>query len=150
MTDTHTFNIEHIFLNDSSFKSEQPIHRSTVEWNPQANMSLDVKTSKFDDQHDVSVIISVKVTIENKDVFNVTVNQGGTFTIKGYSEAEVKHLTESFCASILYPYARQKISDMITQAGYPPLHLSPVDFESRFRQMNAAAESATEASTDKS
>lgn len=131
----HTFNIENIYLNHSEFKSPRPFHRTSKDWRPNANLKLEINSVKHDDQFDVAVKIIVDVTMDKEEVFSVTVDQGGTFLIKGYTADEEEHLTESFCASILYPYARQKISDMITSAGFPPLHLSPIDFETRFRQL---------------
>ncbi len=133
----HTFNIENIYLNQSEFSSPHPFHRTDKEWRPNANLKLDITSNQHDDQFDVAIHITVDVTMDKEQVFKVFVNQGGTFTIKGYTDEEVGHLTESFCASILYPYARQKISDMITSAGFPPLHLSPIDFETRYRQIQA-------------
>ena len=136
-----TFHIENIYLNRSEFESPHPFHRTDKEWHPTADLKLHVITSKQqEDQFDVAIQITVDVTMDKKKVYKVHVNQGGTFTIKGYTDDEVNHLTESFCASILYPYARQKISDMVTSAGFPPLYLSPIDFETRYREMQANKE----------
>ena len=81
---------------------------------PKCQLKLDITSKRHDDQFDVAIHITVDVTMDKEQVFKVFVNQGGTFTIKGYTDEEVGHLTESFCASILYPYAHRKISDMIT------------------------------------
>ena len=138
----HTFNIEHIYLNESKFESPKPFHLTNKDWRPNANLKLDIKSDNHEERYEVSIVITVDVSMEKEEVFRVHVNQGGTFLIKGYTEEETEHLTESFCASILYPYARQKISDMITSAGFPPLHLSPIDFETRYRQIKAKQETS--------
>ncbi|OIQ86093.1 protein-export protein SecB [mine drainage metagenome] len=38
------------------------------------------------------------------------------------------------CPNILFPYAREAVSDMVTRAGFPPVLLSPINFEALFLQ----------------
>ena len=59
------------------------------------------------------------------------------------------------CPNILYPYAREVVSDAVTRAGFAPVMLQPVNFEALYmqrlqQQEEAAAKEAatTEASGD--
>lgn len=137
MTDNaKEFVIEFVAVNSCSFNAPVPVYRLGHEWQPTANLELDVITRTMqNNQHEVDLKIEVKVTIEGVEIFAVHVIQTGAFTIKGYDEAAIEHLTQSFCPTVLYPYARETIAGMVAKAGFPQLHLSPVDFEGRFQAM---------------
>ena len=131
------FLIEQIFVEKTSFSAPTPIYRLDKEWKPNANLDLDVKTSPQakTDLYEVSLIIKVTVLIDAVKVFDVDVAQAGVFRLKGYSQVELDQLLNSFCPTILYPYARQVIADQVARASFPPLHLSPVDFEGRYQSL---------------
>jgi len=38
------------------------------------------------------------------------------------------------CPNVLFPYARETIADAITRAGFPPVHLDPINFELLYQQ----------------
>ena len=133
MADKKEFVIESIWSTESNFKAETPVHVLKEEWQPSANLDLDVKSSEVDGKHVVELVINVAVTIKDKNVFTLKSIHTGVFNIQGYSGDELEQIVQSFCPSIIYPYAREKISGLVSNAGYPPLHLSPVDFDARYR-----------------
>ena len=129
------FLIDFIAVNDCSFYAKVPVFRITQTWQPTAQLDLDVKTRVLpNDQFEVDLAIQVKVSLDTVEIFSVHVVQTGAFTIKGYEGETIEQLTESFCPSVLYPYARETVANLVAKAGFPPLHLSPVDFEGRYAQ----------------
>jgi preprotein translocase subunit SecB len=46
------------------------------------------------------------------------------------------------CPNILYPFAREVVSDVVLKAGFPPLLLQPVNFESMYMQQKQGAQQA--------
>jgi preprotein translocase subunit SecB len=40
----------------------------------------------------------------------------------------------SFCPNILFPYAREAVSDLIVRGGFPQLLLAPVNFDALYAQ----------------
>lgn len=133
MADKREFVIESIWATETDFKAVTPVHMLKEEWKPSANLDLDVKSSEVDGKSVVNLIISVSVTINEAEVFNLKSTHTGVFGIVGYSGEELEQIIQSFCPSIIYPYAREKVSALVSNAGFPPLHLSPVDFEARYR-----------------
>ena len=127
------FIIESIWSTGSSFEAQTPVHTLKEEWQPAANLDLDVKSVETDGKHAVELIINVTVSIKDTQVFTLSSTHTGVFSIDGYKGEELEQIVNSFCPSIIYPYAREKVSAMVSGAGYPPLHLSPVDFDARFR-----------------
>ena len=138
-TNEKEFLIESIWSTESNFTATLPVHKMTHEWQPAADLDLDVQTESLgDNRHVVKLIIKVGVKIENSEIFNLSSTHTGVFKINGYEGEELEQILESFCPGIIYPYAREKVSAMVSNAGYPPLHLSPVDFDARFRALKAA------------
>ena len=127
------FIIESIWATKSSFEAQTPVHTLKEEWQPSANLDLDVVPVEVDGKHAVELVINVTVNIKETQVFTLSSTHTGVFSIEGYEGEELEQILKSFCPSIIYPYAREKVSAMVSGAGYPPLHLSPVDFDARFR-----------------
>ena len=140
MTTEKQFQIENIYVNECSFAAPTPVHRLNKEWKPSANLDLDVTTQKHaDDRYEVELFISVDVKIDEQDVFKLTVKQAGSFHISGYDDKQTDQLLNSFCPSIIYPYARQVVAQLVSQAAFPQLHLAAVDFESRYQMLQEKA-----------
>lgn len=140
MADKREFVIESIWATESNFKAVTPVHTLKEEWKPSANLDLDVQTSEVEGRKVVDLIITVSVSIGSTEIFNLKSVHTGVFNINGYTGEELEQIVESFCPSVIYPYARERVSAMVSNAGYPPLHLSPVDFEARYRSTKESAD----------
>ena len=133
MATERKFIIDSIWSTESNFLAQTPVHKLKEEWQPSASLDLDVQTAEHEGKHTVNLIINVSVKIKDADIFTLKSVHTGVFSIEGYEGEELEQIIKSFCPSIIYPYAREKVSNMVAGAGYPPLHLSPVDFDARFR-----------------
>ncbi|UTC24094.1 protein-export chaperone SecB [Candidatus Comchoanobacter bicostacola] len=136
------FVIESIWSTSVKFDAITPVHKLMDEWQPAANLDLDVQTEKHGDKHVVKLIISVNVKIKNNEVFNLESTHTAVFNINGYEGDELNQILNSFCPGIIYPYAREKVSSIVSNAGYPPLHLSPVDFDARYRALSETSKAS--------
>jgi preprotein translocase subunit SecB len=67
-------------------------------------------------------------------MFLVEVAQAGIFQIRNVPETDIEPLLATACPNILFPYARETVSDVITRAGFPPVYLAPVNFEAIYMQ----------------
>ena len=84
--------------------------------------------------------------LEEKVAFLIEIQFAGLFTIAGFKDNELKYLIGSQCMSILFPYAREVVSDLTTRGGFPPLLLSPVNFDALYQQhLQRTAESTDSA-----
>jgi len=92
------------------------------------------------------VILTVTVTakLAEKTVFLVEIGQAGIFRILNVPEDQIEPLVAVACPNILFPYAREAVSDAITRAGFSPIVLQPVNFEAmymaRMQEQQAPAE----------
>src|SRR5207245_1128119 len=81
---------------------------------------------------EVSVTITAK--IGDKTAFLVEVVQAGIFRIQGIPDADLPAVLGIVCPNVLFPYARESVSDVVNRAGFPPVLLAPVNFELVYQQ----------------
>ena len=84
--------------------------------------------------HEVVLTVTATVRQENKTAFLIEVQQAGIFAITGFSNQDLGYLIGSQCMNILLPYVRETVSDLTTRGGFPPLILSPVNFDALYQQ----------------
>ncbi|MDH5370001.1 MAG: protein-export chaperone SecB [Gammaproteobacteria bacterium] len=133
-TEPH-FSIEKIYLKDVSFESPDAPAVFTDNWEPEINMELNSQGQPID-KNVYEVELSITVTAKNKDKtsFLVEIKQCGIFSISGMEDANLNGMLGSFCPNILFPYAREAISDLVTKGGFPQLLLAPVNFDAIYAQ----------------
>jgi preprotein translocase subunit SecB len=78
-------------------------------------------------------------------VFLVEVTQAGIFQIRNVPEDNIEMIVGITCPNILFPYARETVSDLVVRAGFQPVLLNPINFEALFaQQKQQQAESSEE------
>lgn len=94
--------------------------------------------------YEVLLTVTVTAKLEDKVVFLVEVGQAGVFQIRNVPDESLEPLLAVACPNLLFPYAREAVSDATTRAGFSPVVLQPVNFESLYmaRQQQAAGEAA--------
>ena len=138
--------IQKIYIKDVSFESPNSPAMFTKEWQPEVNLDMNTNTQTLGEGvYDVVLSLTATVKNANQTAFLVEVQQAGIFTITGFSENEMGHMLGSFCPNILFPYAREAVSDLVTKGGYPPLILAPVNFDALYAQHMAQQQQAGEA-----
>jgi preprotein translocase subunit SecB len=80
--------------------------------------------------------VSITVSGDHSDrtVFLVEVKQAGLFQITGFSDADRSRLLGAQCPSVLFPFAREAIADLVQKGGLPQLVLQPINFEAVYEQ----------------
>lgn len=129
------FAIQKIYIKDISFESPNSPAVFTEEWKPESNLELNTNGKKLEDNV-YEVVLSLTVTVKNNDkvAHLVEIQQAGIFSVAGFSDSELSHMLGSFCPNILFPYAREAVSDLVTRGGFPQLLLAPVNFDAIYAQ----------------
>ena len=136
MTDNKVqFNIQRIYLKDSSFESPMtPDVFTNMSTSPKVGFNFESSITKLnEDTHELTLMFNVKAEVEDKTLYLVELKQCGVFTISVDDEALKKRFLNVHCAEIVYPYARENISSIIQKGGFPPLFLSPIDFHTIYQ-----------------
>jgi preprotein translocase subunit SecB len=140
------FAIQRVYLKDASFEAPNSPQIFTKQWQPEINLDMNTATSKLDEAV-FEVVLTLTVTAKNDGdtAFLVELQQAGIFTVSGLAEAELHHTLGAFCPSILFPYAREAIDNMVNKGSFPALMLSPVNFDALYAQQmqQQQAEQAT-------
>ncbi len=133
--ETH-FSIQKIYVKDVSFESpDTPKAFSFAKWEPKIDLNLNNAHNSIDDKlYEAVLTITATVKHQDKTAYLVEVQQAGIFAVVGFNENDKKYLLGSQCMNILFPYARETISDLTTRGGFPPLLLSPVNFDALYQQ----------------
>lgn len=138
-TETNTpemnFVIQRIYVKDASFEAPHAPQIFKEEWKPEVNVDLQTKTNNLEEGiHEVVLHLTVTVKMGEKTAFLVETQQAGIFTIKGFPQEQTNQALGAMCPTILYPYARETISDLVTRGGFPQLLLAPVNFDALYIQ----------------
>ncbi len=133
--DSRKFDLQRIYTKDLSFETPNTPDVFTLEWKPESNLSLNSEVNKLDDNA-FEVVLSVTVTtkIGEKVAYLVEVQQAGIFTVQGFPNEEMGPMLGAYCPNILFPYAREVVSDLVVKGGFPQLLLTPVNFDHLFQQ----------------
>ncbi|HEV2333526.1 MAG TPA: protein-export chaperone SecB, partial [Gammaproteobacteria bacterium] len=102
---------------------------------PEVKVSMRTNTKQLD-ANSVEVVLSITIEAQSdkKPLFLVEVHQAGVFAVIGFNEAERGAIIGSYCPSILFPYAREAVSDLVIRGGMPVLLLQPVNFDAVYAQ----------------
>ncbi|WP_290700569.1 protein-export chaperone SecB [Amphritea sp.] len=140
------FAIQRVYLKDASFEAPNSPQIFTKQWQPEINLDMNTATAKLDETV-FEVILTLTVTAKNDGdtAFLVELQQAGIFTVSGLADAELHHTLGAFCPSILFPYAREAIDNLVNKGSFPALMLSPVNFDALYAQQmqQQQAEQAT-------
>jgi preprotein translocase subunit SecB len=129
------FEILRIYVKDVSFETPNSPEVFLQSFEPEVSLHLNTSTKKL--QGDTfEVVLNVTVTSKQGDKtgFLVEVQQAGIFTVRGYDDAQRGAMLGAYCPNTLYPFVREAISDLVTKGGFPPLLLSPIDFNAVYAE----------------
>lgn len=134
---TPQLGLERIYVKDLSFEVPSA-EVFTKEWQPELDINISTVANDLDEDHK-EIVLSVSVSAKNAGgtAFVAEVQQAGIFLLKNIPEADMPHLLSAYCPNILFPYAREAISDVITRGSFPQLLLAPVNFDQAFLQAQA-------------
>lgn len=129
------FAIQRIYVKDISFEAPNSPAIFRKEWTPEVKLDLDTRSEKLDDaSFEVVLSLTVTTTIGTETAFLCEVQQAGIFTLPELPDAQMAHMIAAFCPNILFPYAREAISNLVNRGTFPQLNLSPVNFDALFAQ----------------
>lgn len=136
------FSIEKVYVKDISLEIPNAPQVFLEREAPQVDIQLHHQSNKVDEGvYQTLLTVTVTAKIKEKTLFLVEVGQAGIFTIRNIPDADMEPVLGIACPNILYPYVREVVSDIVVRAGFPPVLLTPVNFEALFQaQKQAQAE----------
>ncbi len=137
------FGIEKLYLKDVSVEVPNSPEIFTSRETPKISVELNNNAKPLPEGFfEVALQITVTSKIADKTAFLIDVTQAGIFAVKNLPEESLEPILAITCPNILFPYAREAISDLITKAGFTTVLLNPINFETLYmqqKQQQAAA-----------
>jgi preprotein translocase subunit SecB len=127
------FQIQRVYLKDLSLEQPNSPAILVEQGQPQVDINLGVEVNPVQDGiFEVAVTGTVTTKLGDRTLFLVEAKQAGIFEIRNIPEDQLQPILGIACPGIVYPYLRAIISDVITRAGFPPVHLAEVNFQAMF------------------
>ncbi|MEY4756351.1 MAG: protein-export chaperone SecB [Pseudomonadota bacterium] len=134
------FQIQRVYLKEASL--EQPNSPAILleQEQPTVDIQLGVEaTPVAEGVFEVCVTATVQTKIKDRTVFLVEAKQAGIFEIRNLPQEQLGQIMGIACPQIVYPYLRGNVADLVQRAGFPPVHLSEINFQAMYEQQQAAA-----------
>lgn len=130
-----SFSIEKLYVKDLSLEIPNAPQVFLEAGNPELDVQVRNESTPFGDGlFEVVVTVTVTARSGEKTLFLAEAAQAGIFAIRGVPEGEMGPLLGIVCPTVVYPYVRETISDIVLRGGFPPVLLAPVSFEALYAQ----------------
>jgi len=130
-----SFQVEKIYVKDLSLEVPNAPEVFMQMGQPELEIQVRNEAAQFTDgMYEVVVTVTVTAKTGEKTLFLAEAAQAGIFSVRGVPVEDLDPLLGIGCPTILYPYVREAISDLVTRAGFPPVLLAPVSFEQIYLQ----------------
>jgi preprotein translocase subunit SecB len=137
---TPVFQIQRVYLKESSLEQPNSPAIMLEQESPTVDIQLGVASAPVaDGMFEVTVTATVHTKIKDKTVFLVEAKQAGIFEIRNLPQEQLTQIMGIACPQIVYPYLRGNVADLIQRAGFPPVHLSEINFQAMYEQQQAEA-----------
>ena len=140
-----TFSIEKIYVKDLSLEIPNAPQVFLERESPEIDLQLNLGAQQLEEgifESSITVTVTAKLA-DSKTMFLVEATQAGIFQIRHIPAEELDPILGVACPNILFPYLRETVSDVVNRAGFPPVLLSPINFDALYAQR--VAQSSNEA-----
>lgn len=129
------FAIQKIYTKDISFETPNSPKIFTEKWEPKVDFNLSTNVQSLGENlYEVSLTVTATVKCGETTAYLAEVAQAGVFVLGNFTDQEMGHMVGSFCPNILFPYAREAVSDLVIKGGFPQLLLAPINFDALYAQ----------------
>lgn len=130
-----SFQIEKIYVKDISLEIPNGPQAFMQQAQPQLEVQIDTGSNQFAEAYyEATVSATVTAKVGERTLFLAEAVQAGIFQMRNVPADDLKPLLGIACPTILFPYLRETISDLVIRGGFPPVLLAPVSFEALYVQ----------------
>ena len=150
MADTQdpVFHIQRVYLKDMSLEQPNSPAIFLEQEGPAIEVAIDVGSETLGEGiYEATCTVTVTAKVRDKVAFLVEGKQAGIFEARNIPEGQLEPLLGIACPNIIYPYLRANIADTITRAGFPPVHLSEINFQAMYEQQQSQAAAQSNGAT---
>lgn len=128
--------LQKVYIKDASLESPLAPQVFTRSWQPQLDVQVTSALQTLNpEQHQVLLTVTVTAKLEQDVAFLAEVQQAGIFLVKGVADdGERRRVLGTECLTILYPFAREAVAELVQRGGFPQLLLQPIDFGALYEE----------------
>jgi len=139
------FQIQRVYLKEASLEQPNSPAILTEQEQPTVDIQLGIEAAPIaEGMYEVAVTATVQTRVKDRTVFLVEAKQAGIFEIRNLADEQIGQLMGIACPQIVYPYLRGNVADLVQRAGFPPVHLSEINFQAMYEQQRSQQASAAE------
>ena len=141
--------LQKVYVKDASFEAPSAPAIFQEEGQSQLQLNMAQKVANIGENvYEVVLTVTLTCTAGDKTAYLAEVHQAGIFGINGFDQRALEAVLGTYCPNVLFPYARQMISDLVQNGGFPPYFLQPINFEQIYaEQLRRRAEQAQQPAT---
>lgn len=129
------FSVQKIYTKDISFEVPNSPIIFKKKWQPEVDMDVDnVAEALGGGLFDVTLSVTIVVKLKKEVAYLAEVRQAGVFLLRDLPDGLQDRALATTCASILLPFAREVIADLVTRGGFPQFLIQPINFEALYEQ----------------
>jgi preprotein translocase subunit SecB len=134
--------LQKVYIKDASFEVPGAPHIFQDTNQPQIQLNLSQQVGALSDNvYEVVLTITVTCKLAEKTAYLAEVQQAGVFGMQGFDTNNRDMILATYCPNVLFPYARQVVSELVQNGGFPPFLMQPINFDALYaEQMRRRAE----------
>ncbi len=127
--------LQTVYIKDLSFESPKGPFVPAQSQDPKISLNLNTASSSVgQDAHEVVLTVTLEAKNGDIAVYLAEVKQAGVFIVRGFNADDTRRILGTFAPNLLFPYARQTVSDVVTKGGFPPFLLPHINFDALFER----------------
>jgi preprotein translocase subunit SecB len=127
--------LQKVYIKDASFEVPGAPHIFQDQGQPQVQLNLAQQVGNLaENVYEVVLTVTVTCKLADKTAYLAEVQQAGVFGMQGFDDSNRDAVLATYCPNVLFPYARQIVSDLIQNGGFPPFLLQPINFDSLYAE----------------
>lgn len=128
-------NLQRIYIKDVSFEAPGAPQIFLQQGQPNVELNLSQRVSPLgNDAYEVVLSVTATCKVEDKTAYLAEVHQAGIFGLTGFDTQGREAVLATYCPNVLFPYARQIVSDLVQSGGFPPFFLQPINFDALYAE----------------
>lgn len=127
--------LQKVYIKDVSFEAPGAPQIFQDQGQPQIQLNLSQQIGALaENVYEVVLTVTVTCKLAEKTAYLAEVQQAGVFGLSGFDNQNRDAVLATYCPNVLFPYARQVVSDLIQNGGFPPFLMQPINFESLYAE----------------
>lgn len=133
MADQPQLNLQRVYTKDVSFEVPGAPQIFQQQAQPNVELNLTQRVAQLGESvYEVVLSVTATCKMEDKTAYLAEVHQAGIFGLTGFDASQRDAVLSTYCPNVLFPYARQLISELVQNGGFPPFLLQPINFEALY------------------